>query len=141
MAMEMSLIDNSTVTLFSTFMPRKKEIPNPSDNGIFEVKEYTKDYFSDFDPTAKFTKWAAIEVIDFSVIPNKMRSFVVPSGKYAVFGHKSSNGDDSVFEYLFKDWLPKSGYKLDNRPHFDILEDKSKKEDSTGNEEIWIPIE
>jgi AraC family transcriptional regulator len=43
--------------------------------------------------------------------------------------------------YIFNTWLPKSGYQLDRRPHFEILGEKYKNNNPDSEEEIWIPIQ
>jgi AraC family transcriptional regulator len=37
-------------------------------------------------------------------------------------------------------WLPGSDFVLDTRPHFEVLGDQYKNNDTTSEEEIWIPI-
>jgi AraC family transcriptional regulator len=44
--------------------------------------------FRNFNPEAPFEKWAAIEVADFSKIPDGMETFTLTGGRYAVFIHK-----------------------------------------------------
>lgn len=70
-----------------------------------------------------------------------MGIFIIPAGQYAVFHYKGShnNGFD-VFSYIFGEWLPASGYELDDRPHFELLGPKYKNGDPDSEEEIWIPI-
>ncbi len=136
----MSLVANKTFNLFSTFMPRRKEIANRTQVGIFDLKIYPASYFINFSPTNSFTKWAAVEVSEVDTLPAEMNSFILPAGKYAVFNQKRSTKQGNIFEYIFTTWLPNSDYQLDNRPHFDILEEKDKKNDLDIEEEIWIPI-
>lgn len=50
------------------------------------------------------------------------------------------NTDNRIFICIFSDWLPKSDYELDERPHFEILDEKYKNDDPNSEEEIWIPI-
>jgi AraC family transcriptional regulator len=69
-----------------------------------------------------------------------METFVLSGGEYAVFDYKGSSNDSSIFQYIFMNWLPNSGYNLDNRPHFEVLGEKYKNNDPTSEEEIWIPI-
>jgi AraC family transcriptional regulator len=38
------------------------------------------------------------------------------------------------------DWLPDSGFELDNRPHFAVMGEKYKRDDDASEEEIWIPV-
>lgn len=138
----MSFADNKTFDLWSSFMPHRKEITNTVDSTIiYSLQMYRKDFFTKFDPHAKFEKWAAVEVSDFNSIPEGMESLMIPGGQYAVFHYKGShnNGFD-VFSYIFGEWLPASGYELDDRPHFEILGPKYKNGDPESEEEIWIPI-
>ncbi|TQE66329.1 GyrI-like domain-containing protein [Leptospira noguchii] len=47
----------------------------------------------------------------------------------------------SILEHhIFQEWLPNSGYKLEHRPHFELLGSKYKNNDPTSEEEVWIPI-
>lgn len=136
----MSLVDNKTFKLFSTFMPRRKEIQSAENFDVLDLKVYPKDYFLNFSPANVFTKWALVEVANFEQIPNGMAPFTLMSGKYAVFIHKGLSTDNSTFQYIFTEWLPHSDYTLDERPHFEVLGEKTKRHDPNSEEEIWIPI-
>ncbi len=135
-----SLTKNKTFELFSSFMPRKKEILNTVTTDVFDLKIYPISYFSAFNPTTPFTKWALVEVSNFENIPNDMDTFMLKSGLYAIFHYKGLNTDNSIFEYIYGTWLPNSDYILDNRPHFEVLGEKHKNNDPNSEEEIWIPI-
>ena len=138
----MNFTDNKTVELWQSFMPRLKEIKNKISADLFAVQLYNDDYnFNQFNPSAYFTKWAATEVSCIDDVPTNMETLLIPQGLYAVFLHKGSNADNSTFQYIFQTWLPSSTqYLLDNRPHFEILGEKYKNNDSSSEEEIWIPI-
>lgn len=101
---------------------------------------YQPAHFAAFKPTNEFEKWATVEVADFDNVPIGMETFVLPSGLYAVFNYEGSSADNSIFQYLFRTWLPSSDYVLDNRPHFEVLGDQYKNNDPTSKEAIWIPI-
>jgi AraC family transcriptional regulator len=92
------------------------------------------------DLKQEFEKWAVVEVSDFDKVPNKMETFVLESGLYAVFHYRGLNTDNRIFIHIFGNWLPNSDYLLDNRPHFEILGEKYKNGDPNSEEEIWIPI-
>lgn len=94
----------------------------------------------DFSPNTQFEKWAAIEVSDFEHVPDGMESLLLPEGLYAVFHYKGSSMDTRIFQYIFGEWLPKSGYQLNNRPHFEVLGEKYKNASPDSEEEIWIPV-
>lgn len=123
-------------------MPRRKEIKNHLSTDLFSMQVYDKNYdFKNFDLHAKFEKWAAIEVSDFNDVPSGMETFVLPEGLYAVFIHKGPASEgERTFRYIFQEWLPGSGYQLDDRPHFEILGDKYKTDDPQSEEEVWIPV-
>lgn len=126
--------------LWSGFTPRRKEISNNLTNDLISLVVYSPTHFSDFKPTNEFERWASVEVSDFDQVPAGMETFVLSGGLYAVFDYKGLHTDNSVFQYIFGEWLPNSGYVLDNRPHFEVLGDKYKNNDPASEEEIWIPV-
>ena len=135
-----SLSNNKTGKLWSSFMPRRKEITNNLTTDLFSLQIYDPSHFDSFDPSKEFEKWALIEVADFNNIPNEMETLILTGGQYAVFLHKGSSNNNSIFQYIFSTWLPDSEYLLDNRPHFEILGEKYKNNDPNSEEVIWIPI-
>ena len=139
---KMNFTENKTGELWQSFMPRLKEIKNKISADLFSVQLYNDDYnFNQFNPSGYFTKWAATEVSCIDDVPANMDTLLIPQGLYAVFLHKGSNADNSTFQYIFQTWLPNSTqYLLDNRPHFEILGEKYKNDNSSSEEEIWIPI-
>jgi len=139
--LRMTLADNKTQELWKSFMPRRKEIKNNLTTELFSMQVYDNSvYFKNFDLNAPFEKWAAIEVPDFSAIPEGMESYILTGGLYAVFFYKGLSTDTKIFEYIFGIWLPASEYIIDNRPHFEILGDNYKNYDPDSEEEIWIPV-
>ena len=140
MRMQMSLADNKTGLLWKAFMPRRKEVSNQLSSELISLQVYPPSYFQNFNPTAEFEKWAAVEVADVNSIPSGMDTLVIPSGLYAVFDYKGSSTDSRIFQYIYTTWLPASEYVLDNRPPFEVLGEKYKNNDASSEEEIWIPI-
>lgn len=136
----MSFADNRTGELWKSFGPGRKEIYNNLTNDLISLAVYGPTHFSDFKPTNEFERWATIEVTDYNHVPADMETFDLPGGLYAVFKYKGLNTDVSIFQYIFRKWLPDSGYNLDNRPHFEVLGDKYRNNDPDSEEEIWIPI-
>jgi AraC family transcriptional regulator len=140
MSKPMSLTDNKTFQLFSTFMPRKKEISNAINSDVFDLRVYPKGYFLNFNPSTFFTKWVLAEVPNFENVPSGMETFTLAGGKYAVFTHKGLSTDNSTFQYIFTEWLPNSDFVLADRPHFEILGAKTKLNDPNSEEEVWVPV-
>lgn len=140
--LKMSLTNDRTYDLWHGFMPHRKEIKNNLSNDLFNLKVFDPSYdFQHFNPDAEFEKWAAMEVSDFENIPENMEPFVLNEGLYAVFIHKGPASEGAAtFGYIFGTWLPNSEYKIDLRPHFDLLGEKYKKDDPDSEEDIWVPI-
>ncbi len=90
-SMKMSISKDRTFELWSSFMPRRKEIANQLHSDLFSMQVYDSTYFNNFNPNAEFTKWAAVEVSDFDAIPTGMDSYILEGGIYAVFLHKGAS--------------------------------------------------
>lgn len=140
--MEMTISNNKTGELWRNFMQRRKEIGNPLSAEMFSMQVYDQSLdFEKFNKNTPFEKWAAVEVAHFGSIPVGMETFTLKGGLYAVFVHKGAAATGpETFQFIFGTWLPNSEYRLDNRPHFEILGEKYKNEDPNSEEEVWIPI-
>ena len=139
-SLAMSLSNNITGQLWGQFGPRIKEIQNRTSSDKISMQVYPPAYYDQFSPDTEFEKWATVEVDDFENIPNGMKSFLLEEGLYAVFDYKGSSSDTSIFDYIFSNWLPNSTYRVDDRPHFEVLGSAYKNNDPDSEEEIWIPI-
>ncbi|WP_010520429.1 GyrI-like domain-containing protein [Aquimarina agarivorans] len=137
---KMNLISNKTVELWQNFSPNIKNIKNKIDGNKISMQIYNPNYFKSFSPANVFTKWATVEVSNFDSIPNNMNEFELTEGLYAVFLYKGNSNDNSIYHYIFSEWIPNSRYQLDDRPHFEVLSPKYKNNDPKSEEEIWIPI-
>lgn len=106
---------------------------------MYNVVIYPEDF--DFSPNVAFEKWAAALVKDMASIPEGMKTLTITEGLYAVFLYKGKSTEAATFfKYVFTEWLPASGYSLDNRPYFEILGNKYKNNNPDSEEEVWIPI-
>ena len=140
--LEMSHSNDLTKYLWQSFMPRKKEILKRTSENLFSMQVYPATYdLNKFDPDAKFTKWAAVEVKELEDIPPGMEVHLLQGGLYAVFNYKGERaGAGEFFRCIFEEWLPGSGYVLDQREHFEVLGEKYNKDSDTSEEGVWIPI-
>lgn len=139
-SLTMSLAQNRTAELWGGFMSRRKAIPHTVDARLYSLQVYDLHHFQNFDPSREFRKWAAVEVSSFDALPPDMESFVLCGGLYAVFLYKGPSTDARIFQFIYTDWLPRSPYTLDHRPHFELLGEKYKTGDPDSEEEIWIPV-
>lgn len=137
----LSFAMDTTPALFRSFMPHRNTIPDRAGTDLLCVQQYPQGFFTHFDPTAEFRKWAAVEVNSVETVPDGMESLAIPAGLYAVFIYKGRASDaDPFFRYIYGTWMPASGYELDTRPHFDVLGEKYKNDSADSEEEVWIPI-
>ncbi|MGB0424673.1 MAG: GyrI-like domain-containing protein, partial [Flavobacteriales bacterium] len=122
-SLTMSIANNRTGDLWQSFAPKIKEVPNKVNNDKYSLQVYPVGYFEVFNPMTEFVKHALVEVsaVNRASIPDGMSAFKLERGLYAVFHFKGSSADPSIYQYIYTDWLPKSRYQLDTRPHFELL--------------------
>lgn len=140
--MEMSFNHNKTFELWKSFMPRRKEIAEGMNDLLYSVQVYYTTFdIINFNPDEKFVKWATVEIPSQAKIPEGMNELIISGGVYAVFRHRGAGKTaPATYQFIFGTWLPNSGYRLDNRPHLEVLGDKYKNDDPDSEEEMWIPI-
>ena len=138
----MSFSNNRTTELWKKFMPVRKQITTAVNSELYSIEIYpSPTFFTSIDPLLNFQKWAAVEVQDFSNIPGDMERVSIPSGLYAkfTFRGKATNAA-SFYQQIFEEWLPTSGYALDDRPHFAHMGAGYQNNADDSEETIWIPI-
>lgn len=137
----MSREHDRTPELWRAFMPRRREIEEPIGSDLFSVTQYPPAYFAPYSPRTEFCKWAALEVPAGTVVPANMEALLVPAGRYAIFDYRGSSLDTRIFQAIFTDWLPASGFGLDNsRPHLEVLGPGYRTADPSSEEQIWLPV-
>ncbi len=138
-----SLSESNTTDLWKTFMNQIDQITDRKNKLYYSVQIYPKGINLDaFTPITVFEKWAAVEVNSFDSIPEGMDELTIDFGKYAVFRHKGIATDFfRTSQYIFGTWLPSSDYKLQDRPHFEIMgTDYNGPDDQDSEEDVYIPI-
>ncbi len=141
MRTKMSFAENKTFELWSGFMPRHKEIKSRIGKELYSIELYAPLFFDAFNPNKIFEKWAAVETEDFDIVPEGMETFISPEGLYAVFIHRGPASEGpKTYSYIFNEWLPRSGYVPDNRPHFAVMGDKYRNDSPDSEEDLWIPV-
>jgi len=143
MRIKTSLAEQRTQELWQQFKSRLKEIDRGAFEGYYSIQYFPKDLtFQDFHPHTLFEKWAAVEVAHFENIPVGMESHLLAGGKYAVFIHHGPvSTAQQTLQYIFEDWLPNSGFELDNRAHFEFMGEDYRPLDPNATEAFWIPIQ
>jgi len=138
--LKMSFADYRISELWGRFGSKRKEVTNNLNDDLISLVVYQPTHFIDFKPTNEFERWATVEVANYNYVPPEMETFDLQGGLYAIFNYKGLNTDNSIFQYILGTWLPNSDFKLDNRPHFEILGEKYRNNDPESEEEIYIPI-
>lgn len=134
--------NNPTVELWRKFMPRRREITNAVGAEVVSMQIFDPStQFGAMQQLPTFENWAAVEVADFSAVPDGMETYTLAGGKYVTFLHIGT--DAKYFEnlgYMFTEWLPANGLTVDSREHFELLGERYKVNDPTSEEEVWIPV-
>ncbi len=140
--LDMTLEENRTHELWSSFMPLRKKISNAVSTDLYSMQVYDKNLdFNTMQPTSTFTKWAAVEVLDHSKLPDELKAYVLNQGLFAVFVHHGLPQEfHKTFSYIFEEWFPNSKYELDTREHFELLPEGYRPDDPLAKEEVWIPL-
>lgn len=130
-------------TLWSVFMPRRKELSARKDDALYSIREYDSILQPEhFHPDLAYTQWVAVELQE-ETVPEGISVLHQPAGLYAVFTYTGIAADMVSFaEKIYTEWLPVSGCKLDHRAHFTRLDHRyTSMDDPASQEELWIPIE
>ncbi|MFP4846749.1 GyrI-like domain-containing protein [Winogradskyella sp. PE311] len=123
------------VELWKRFMPNRKSIINAINTEYIALQVY--DDFNNFE--SAFDIWACVEVSDVNNIPTNMKAFIIPEGEYAKFLHKGMDAS-ATYQKIMREWLPTSGYIIDDRPHFQVMGEKYKNGSSDSEEDFYIPV-
>ena len=135
---ETSLVQNQTAVVFRQLMIWRKDDEAYKNMPVYDIKIYPRDYFTAFDPSRPFVKWAAVKRKEKDTNAS-LKPYVVPRGSYLCFTH-TERVSPSFFQELYNTWLPQSPYELDDRPHFDKMWPDPTNRGAVVKEEIYIPI-
>lgn len=138
---KMSFRDDLTPTLWRAFAMIRRHFPERFSTTQYSVSLYPARFFLDFSADRSFLKWAAAPMTGDTDPPGALKWLDIPPGRYAVFEYRgAAEGGASFFEYIFKEWLPQSGFILDTRPHFEILPPDYRPDDIDATEWVYIPV-
>lgn len=138
----MSLVQNRSAELWQSFRPLVAQVPGRIGADFFSVQVYdSPEYFTAFSPHREFYRWAAVEIAAGSAVPAGLETLALPAGQYAVFDYRGTPAEFGAFaEQIYRRYLPHSGYRLDDRPHFEVLGPSYRPDDPAAEETIWIPV-
>ncbi len=141
-SLEMTLKKDRTEFLWKSFLPFLPSLKNRIGGELFSMQVYPGGLDRNhFNENTLFEKWAGAEVHEQQDVPEGLEKHVIKKGLYAVFTHK---GPAAAFPrtaaFIYGQWLPRSGYSLDHREHFELLPPGYRPDDPNATEEIWIPV-
>ncbi|WP_224482916.1 GyrI-like domain-containing protein [Robertkochia aurantiaca] len=135
-----SFVQNNTRTLWNSFMTGLS-LSGRRPDMLYSVDIYPENYFEGFDPTLEFTKWAGVQASEKTAKDSDLDLLHIPAGYYAEFLYQGKASEAAAFyREIFSDWLPRSKYLLDNRPHLAVMGKEYRGEDPLSEETILIPV-
>lgn len=123
------------IKLWKSFMPKKHELKNTINQELIAIQDYPD--FGNLETS--YNIWACVEVSNLSDVPNDMEGFTIPKGEYIKVLHKGMDAG-KTYQRIMTEWLPNSGYAIDDRPHFQVMGDKYKNGSPDSEEDFYIPI-
>jgi AraC family transcriptional regulator len=127
--------------LWQAFGPRVAEVRNRSSQDFISMRIFDRPIGSGPTPDARFEQWAAVEVTEPGPVPDGMDSRTFVGGTYAVCTYRGrADAFERAARHLYGEWLPASGYALDDREFFEVLGPAYRPDDPHATERIWIPV-
>lgn len=121
--------------LWTNFIPRMAEIKNiTSPNIAYGV-------CGSLNEDGSFSYVAGMEVSELNNIPEGMVGLTIPAAKYAVFTQKGSlESLHSIYDYIYKTWLPNSGIELAESPMFELYDERFDNFSEKSEIDIYVAI-
>ena len=92
-------------------------------------------------PTGEFEYIAGLEVSQAEEVPDGMVVREVPFSQYAVFTHLGSLEElSATYEYIYRSWIPQSGYQLTGGPDFEMYNEDFRDFAPDSKFYIYVPI-
>ncbi len=137
---EMSLSDNRTRELWTSFRSRTAEVDHRLGEGFYSVQYYPK--FQEFTPQTVFSKWACVRVSEVEKLPEGMETIILEGGLWARFLYQGTVAKfQAMWLWMYQQWLPDSGYTLDDRHHYEYLDHRwLGPHNEQSMEDIYLPI-
>lgn len=135
-----SISKGETSKLWRPFRQLIREQTGPNPSQFFSIHRYGKEMKEGgFTIDTLFEKCAAIE--QSSNRPDGLENIQLEGGVYAVFEHSGSVSKfQNRMQVFYTEWLPISGYCLDDRAHFETFDETYDPFSESSVELIWIPV-
>jgi AraC family transcriptional regulator len=124
------------------FSKRSHEIQNIVAPIAFGIEDYSRDFEMNAGGFPKYYYISSYEVLNTDAIPTGMTSKTIPAAEYAVFTYHGSLAEiPQFFQYIYGEWMPSSGYKMDPALSLDFERYPEPVTDMhNAKVEIWVPV-
>jgi AraC family transcriptional regulator len=93
------------------------------------------------DDEGNYDYLCAVEVSDFTRVPEETTRLRIPEQRYAVFPNVRHVAEiRATCSAIWSEWLPASGYQMADGPLFELYLESFDPQTGTGGIEIWIPL-
>jgi len=134
-----TISDSKIPAVWEQLFTRMNDIPNRiSPCYMLGVSEFTTNHLQE-----EFTYMACVPVIHIDEIPEGMVGRTIPSREYVMVTNKGALDKlGYTFEYIYTNWLPKSGYELAEEDDLEFYGDRFRgPNDELSEIDIYIPIQ
>lgn len=117
----------------------RKAVVAVEENVSYGVQSYDKELMK--KGVWKYT--AAVEIAEGAATPEGMAQLTLPAYQYAVFEYRGAVGSKlgELFGYIYREWLPKSGYIVAAPFDFELYDQRFKGPlDESSILEIYVPV-
>jgi AraC family transcriptional regulator len=124
------------------FSKRSNEIQNIVAPIAFGVEDYSRDFEMNPGGFPKYYYISSYEVSSTANIPEGMKAKEIAAGNYAVFIFEGSLAElPKFFTFIYGEWMPASGYKMDPALSLDFERYPEPVTDMhNAKVEIWVPV-
>ena len=127
--------------LWEKFGPRMNEIQHLVERGPTDTHHVAYGLLDHFDTkTGGFDYLAGEAVVKVDELPPGMTRWDIPTSTYAVF-EASLPTLGEVFDHIYKEWLPTSGYQQAQSPVFERYGERSNADGPGFPVSIYLPVQ
>ena len=140
--MALTMKNDQTKALWEKFIPFLPLLKGRASPDLISMQRFPSGFdMSHFNENTVFHKWAGAEVKSLKDVPEGLEHHVIEEGLYAVFLHRGPAAEfPKTAAFIYGQWLPNSGYVLDDREHFELLPPGYRPDHMEATEEVWIPV-
>jgi len=112
-------------------------IKNRLNDSIFLIQVYEEE---EWTPDTPYTHMVAVEVKDFSFVPNAMITHTIPNGEFLVFKHQGPEENIDSTYITMNEWLEENNYVAPRLFDIEQWEDLTAMNNHDHIIKIYIPL-